>query len=58
MNDCVVKLRAIKSIANEGMQNSIDAVERNKFEQISIEVSYLINESKIDEVVPIMVSEG
>jgi len=49
MNDCLDKLAAIKKIAQEGMRNSKDVVERSKFEQISMEVSYLINEANSED---------
>jgi len=50
MSDCLNKLEAIKKIAQDGMRNSKDVVERSKFEQISMEVSYLINEAGSGEV--------
>ena len=48
MADCLDKLKAIKKLAQEGMQDCGNQTERHKFEQISMEVSYLINEAKTD----------
>lgn len=48
MSDCLGKLRAIKKLAQEGMHESTDVVQRNKFEQVSMEVSYLIVEAESD----------
>ena len=49
MNDCITKLKAIKQLAKEGMHESPDVVQRMKFEQISMEVSYLISEAEDDD---------
>jgi len=48
MADCLTKLRALKRLANEGVQESSDVVQKMKFEQISMEVSYLIIEAEAD----------
>ena len=48
MADCLGKLKAIKKLAQEGMQECGNQSERHKFEQISMEVSYLINEANTD----------
>ena len=48
MEDCLGKLKAIKSMAQEGIQGCSNQVERHKFEQISMEISYLINEAETD----------
>jgi len=48
MNDCLGKLKAIKKMAQDGMNDSTDVVQRNKFEQISMEVSYLLVEADYD----------
>lgn len=48
MADCLGKLKAIKLIAQVGMNESTDQPERNRFEQISMEVSYLIVEAEAD----------
>ncbi len=50
MEDCLDKLKAIKQVAQKGIQECNDQTERHKFEQISMEVSYLINEASIDEI--------
>jgi len=49
MNDCLGKLKAIKKMAQDGMNESTDVVQRNKFEQISMEVSYLLVEAEYDD---------
>ncbi len=49
MNDCLGKLKAIKKMAQDGMNESTDVVQRNKFEQISMEVSYLLVEAEHDD---------
>lgn len=49
MNDCITKLKAIKKLAQEGMHESPDVIQRMKFEQISMEVSYLITEAEDDD---------
>ena len=49
MNDCLGKLKAIKKMAQDGMSESTDVVQRNKFEQISMEVSYLLVEAEYDD---------
>ena len=49
MNDCLGKLKAIKKMAQDGMNDSTDVVQRNKFEQISMEVSYLLVEAEHDD---------
>ena len=49
MNDCLGKLKAIKLMAQVGMNESNDSSERNRFEQISMEVSYLIVEAEQDD---------
>ena len=48
MNDCLGKLKAIKKMAQDGMNESNDVVQRNKFEQISMEISYLLVEAEHD----------
>lgn len=48
MSDCLDKLKAIKKMAQEGLQGCNNQTERHKFEQISMEVSYLINEAGAD----------
>jgi len=48
MADCLTKLRALKRLANEGVQESSDVVQKMKFEQISMEVGYLIIEAESD----------
>ena len=48
MADCLGKLRAIKLMAQEGINESKEQTERNRFEQISMEVSYLIIEAESD----------
>ncbi len=48
MSDCLTKLRAIKKLAQSGMHEVSDQPERNTFEQISMEVSYLIVEAESD----------
>jgi hypothetical protein len=48
MNDCLGKLKDIKKMAQDGMNDSTDVVQRNKFEQISMEVSYLLVEADYD----------
>jgi hypothetical protein len=48
MNDCLGKLKAIKKMAQDGMDESTDVVQRNKFEQISMEISYLLVEAEQD----------
>ena len=48
MADCLGKLKAIKKLAQEGMHDCGNQTERHKFEQISMEVSYLINEANTD----------
>ena len=48
MADCLDKLKAIKKMAQEGLQGCNNQTERHKFEQISMEVSYLINEAGAD----------
>lgn len=48
MADCLGKLRAIKLMAEEGINSANDQPERNRFEQISMEVSYLIVEAESD----------
>jgi hypothetical protein len=48
MADCLDKLKAIKKIAQEGLRGCNNQTERHKFEQISMEVSYLINEAGAD----------
>ena len=48
MNDCLGKLKAIKKMAQDGMSESTDVVQRNKFEQISMEISYLLVEAEHD----------
>jgi hypothetical protein len=48
MNDCLGKLKAIKKMAQDGMNESTDVVQRNKFEQISMEISYLLVEAEHD----------
>ena len=49
MADCLGKLRAIKLMAQAGINESTDQRERNRFEQISMEVSYLIVEAEQDD---------
>ncbi len=49
MNDCLGKLKAIKLMAQVGINESSDQPERNRFEQISMEVSYLIVEAEHDD---------
>jgi len=49
MGDCLGKLKAIKLMAQVGINESSDQPERNRFEQISMEVSYLIIEAEQDE---------
>ena len=49
MNDCLGKLKAIKKMAQDGMNESTDVVQRNKFEQISMEISYLLVEAEQDD---------
>jgi hypothetical protein len=49
MNDCLDKLKAIKLMAQVGINESSDQPERNRFEQISMEVSYLIVEAEHDD---------
>lgn len=49
MSDCVDKLRTIKKMAQVGISESTDQPERNRFEQISMEVSYLIVEAESDD---------
>ena len=49
MNDCLGKLKAIKKMAQDGMNDSTDVVQRNKFEQISMEISYLLVEAEHDD---------
>jgi len=46
MADCLGKLRAIKLMAQAGINESTDQRERNRFEQISMEVSYLLVEAE------------
>jgi len=48
MADCLGKLRAIKLMAQAGINASNDQPERYRFEQISMEVSYLIVEAESD----------
>jgi hypothetical protein len=48
MSDCLDKLKAIKKIAQDGIQGCNNQTERHKFEMISMEVSYLINEAGAD----------
>jgi len=48
MNDCLGKLKAIKLMAQVGINESNNQPERNRFEQISMEVSYLIIEAEQD----------
>lgn len=48
MHDCLGKLKAIKKMAQDGMTESTDVVHRNKFEQISMEISYLLIEAEQD----------
>lgn len=48
MADCLGKLRAIKLMAQVGINESKEQTERNRFEQISMEVSYLIIEAESD----------
>ena len=48
MADCLGKLRAIKLMAQAGINESTDQRERNRFEQISMEVSYLLVEAESD----------
>jgi hypothetical protein len=50
MADCLGKLRAIKLMAQVGINESTTQPERNRFEQISMEVSYLLIEAESDEV--------
>ena len=50
MADCLEKLRAIKLMAQVGINESTDQRERNRFEQISMEVSYLLIEAESDKV--------
>ena len=49
MSDCLGKLKAIKLMAQVGINESSDQPERNRFEQISMEVSYLIIEAEQDD---------
>jgi len=49
MADCLDKLKAIKKMAQEGLQGCNNQTERHKFEQISMEVSYLIVEAEHDD---------
>ena len=49
MSDCLGKLKAIKLMAQVGINESSDHPERNRFEQISMEVSYLIIEAEQDD---------
>jgi hypothetical protein len=49
MNDCLGKLKAIKLMAQVGINESSDQPERNRFEQISMEVCYLIVEAEHDD---------
>lgn len=49
MNDCLSKLKAIKLMAQIGIKEASDQPERNRFEQISMEVSYLINDAEQDD---------
>jgi hypothetical protein len=48
MADCLGKLRAIKLMAQVGINESTTQPERNRFEQISMEVSYLLVEAESD----------
>jgi hypothetical protein len=48
MSDCLDKLKAIKKMAQEGLQGCNNQTERHRFEQISMEISYLINEAGAD----------
>jgi len=48
MSECLDKLQAIKKLAQNGMSDCNNQVERHKFEQISMEVSYLINEASVE----------
>jgi len=48
MADCLGKLKAIKLMAQVGINESTAQPERNRFEQISMEVSYLIIEAESD----------
>ena len=49
MSDCVDKLKAIKKMANDGMNSCNDQTERHMFEQISMEISYLLVEADQDD---------
>lgn len=48
MADCLGKLKAIKTLAQRGMEGAADQPERAVFEQISMEVSYLLVEASSD----------
>jgi hypothetical protein len=46
MEECVVKLKAIKTMAKQGIKQAKEITETYKYEQILLEVNYLINETK------------
>jgi mRNA-degrading endonuclease toxin of MazEF toxin-antitoxin module len=48
MDECRIKLEAIKTIAKRGLKNSRESVEADAFQQIQQEVDYLLNESHPD----------
>ncbi len=48
MQDCRLKLEAIKAIAHQGIKDSRDVMEMSKFEQIQQEAMYLLNETHPD----------
>lgn len=49
MSDCLDKLKAIKKMATDGMNACNNQTERHMFEQISMEISYLLVEAEQDD---------
>jgi hypothetical protein len=46
MEECVVKLKAIKTISKKGIEQAKQITETYRYEQILQEVNYLINETR------------
>jgi hypothetical protein len=46
MEECLVKLKAIKTISKKGIEQAKQITETYRYEQILQEVNYLINETK------------